>query len=154
MTELAWRARAAPYSSLRGSLLVTAFGLGFIVLQSLLPWLSESLGVPGFVHFILGLFLAAAAFTWGLSLLPVPMLRGRPLSRGRSLWGWAPSHEPCCIHSLAASTYFASRLEHTSDLYGSLSSAIVLMLYLFLIARLFVAAQFLNATLHRWGAKE
>jgi len=28
------------------------------------------------------------------------------------------------------------------------------MLYLFLIARLFVAAQFLNATLHRRGAKE
>ena len=30
----------------------------------------------------------------------------------------------------------------------------MLMLYLFLIARLFVAAQFLNATLHRRGAKE
>ena len=50
---------------------------------------------------------------------------------------------------LAASTYFARRLDRTSDLYGALGIAIVMMLYLFLLARLFVAAQFLNATLHR-----
>jgi uncharacterized BrkB/YihY/UPF0761 family membrane protein len=50
---------------------------------------------------------------------------------------------------LAASTYFAFRLDRTSDLYGALGIAIVMMLYLFLLARLFVAAQFLNATLDR-----
>ena len=149
VTELAWRARAAPYSSLRGSLLVTAFGLGFIVLQSLMPWLSESLGVPGFVHFILGLFLAEAAFTWGLSLLPRADAPWTAVIPGAIALGVGLR-----LMSLAASTHFASRLEHTSDLYGSLSIAIVLMLYLFLIARLFVAAQFLNATLHRRGAKE
>ena len=43
VSQLAWRARATPYSSLRGSLLVTAFGLGFLTLQSFFlgcrrPW--------------------------------------------------------------------------------------------------------------------
>jgi len=50
---------------------------------------------------------------------------------------------------LAASTYFAYRLDHSNDLYGALGLALVMMLFLFLVARIFVAAQFLNATLHR-----
>lgn len=50
---------------------------------------------------------------------------------------------------LAASTYFAVRLDRTSDLYGALGIAIVMMLYLFVLARLFVAAQFLNSTQYR-----
>jgi uncharacterized BrkB/YihY/UPF0761 family membrane protein len=53
------------------------------------------------------------------------------------------------VLGLAASTYFAIRLDRTSDLYGALGVAIVMMLYLFVLARLFVAAQFLNATLYR-----
>jgi uncharacterized BrkB/YihY/UPF0761 family membrane protein len=48
---------------------------------------------------------------------------------------------------LAVSTYFAYRLDHSNDLYGALGLAVVMMLFLFLIARLFVAA--LNSTLHR-----
>jgi uncharacterized BrkB/YihY/UPF0761 family membrane protein len=50
---------------------------------------------------------------------------------------------------LAVSTYFAYRLDHSNDLYGALGLAVVMMLFLFLVARIFVAAQFLNATLHR-----
>jgi uncharacterized BrkB/YihY/UPF0761 family membrane protein len=50
---------------------------------------------------------------------------------------------------LAAATYFAYRLDHSGDLYGAFGVAIVMMLYLFVVARVFVAAQFLNATLHR-----
>jgi uncharacterized BrkB/YihY/UPF0761 family membrane protein len=34
-------------------------------------------------------------------------------------------------------------------LYGAIGIAIVMMLYLFVLARVFVAAQFLNATLYR-----
>jgi uncharacterized BrkB/YihY/UPF0761 family membrane protein len=54
---------------------------------------------------------------------------------------------------LAVSTYFAYRLDRSDDLYGSLAIAVVMMLYLFVIARLFVAAQFLNASLHRRRAE-
>ena len=50
---------------------------------------------------------------------------------------------------LGAATYFAYRLDHSGDLYGAIGIAIVMMLYLFVVARLFVAAQFLNATLYR-----
>ena len=49
---------------------------------------------------------------------------------------------------LAVSTYFAYRLDHSNDLYGALGLAVVMMLFLFLVARIFVAAQFLNATLY------
>jgi len=105
--------------------------------------------VPWFVHFILGLLLAVAAFSWGLSLLPRADAPWTAVIPGAIVLGVGLR-----LLGLAGSTYFASRLEHASDLYGSLSMAIVMMLYLFLIARLFVAAQFMNATLQRRGAKE
>ena len=40
---------------------------------------------------------------------------------------------------LGVSTYFAYRLDHSNDLYGALGLAVVMMLFLFLVARLFVA---------------
>jgi uncharacterized BrkB/YihY/UPF0761 family membrane protein len=45
--------------------------------------------------------------------------------------------------------YFAPKLTRAPALYGSLGSAATLLLWLFLIARLLVAAAFLNATLWR-----
>jgi len=149
VSELAWGARAARVSSLRGSLVVTAFGLSILMLQSLLPMLSEALGVPGIVHLILGLLLATAVLTWGLSLLPRGDAPWTAVIPGAIVLG-------VCLRllSLAAATYFARRLGHASDLYGSLGIAIVMMLYLFVIARLFVGAQFLNATLHGRKAEE
>ena len=105
--------------------------------------------MPWFVHFILGLLLAVAAFSWGLSLLPRADAPWTAVIPGAIVLGVGLR-----LLGLAGSTYFASRLEHASDLYGSLSMAIVMMPYLFLIARLFVAAQFMNATLQRRGAKE
>ena len=45
--------------------------------------------------------------------------------------------------------YLAERLEHTSKLYGSLGASTVVLLGLFLVARVIVSAMFLNATIHR-----
>jgi len=144
VSELAWDTRAPRGSSIKGSLAVTGFGLLAIALQAFLPKLSESLGVPGVLRFVLGLVLASALAFAVLRLLPRAHAPWIFLVPGAVLMGVGIR-----LLGLAVSTYFAYRLDHSNDLYGALGLAVVMMLFLFLIARLFVAAQFLNATLHR-----
>jgi len=136
-------------STIKASLVVTAFGIGLMVMQALLPWLSDTLGLPRIVHFVLSLAVATTVLTWALSLLPHGEAPWTAIVPGAVLLGVGLR-----LLGLAASTYFAYRLEHAADLYGSLGIAIVMMLYVFLIGRLFVGAQFLNATLYRRNAQE
>lgn len=144
ISELAWDARAPRASSLKGSLAVTGFGLLAVALQAFLPKVSETLGVPALMRFVLGLVLASSLAFFVLRLLPRAHAPWTSIVPGAVLVGVGMR-----LLGLAASTYFAYRLDHSSDLYGALGLAVVMMLFLFLVARLFVAAQFLNATLHR-----
>ena len=144
VSELAWDARGRPVSSLKASLLVTGLGLLLVALQLLLPKVTENLGVPGILRFILGLALASTISLWVLWLLPKGDAPWTALVPGAVVFGVGMR-----ALGLAAATYFAYRLDHSGDLYGSFGIAIVMMLYLFVVARVFVAAQFLNATLHR-----
>jgi hypothetical protein len=48
---------------------------------------------------------------------------------------------------LATVHYFADKIDRVDDLYGSIGIAIVMLLFLFLLARTLVVAQFLNAGL-------
>jgi uncharacterized BrkB/YihY/UPF0761 family membrane protein len=144
VSELAWEARAPRGSSLKGSLAVTGFGLLAVALQAFLPKVSETLGVPAVVRFVLGLLLASSLAFFVLRLLPRAHAPWTSIVPGAVLVGVGMR-----LLGLAASTYFAYRLDHSNDLYGALGLAVVMMLFLFLVARVFVAAQFLNATLHR-----
>jgi uncharacterized BrkB/YihY/UPF0761 family membrane protein len=54
------------------------------------------------------------------------------------------------IH-LAVVLYLAPKLGRSSELYGALGAATVILLWLYLVARLLVAAAFLNAAL--WGSR-
>jgi uncharacterized BrkB/YihY/UPF0761 family membrane protein len=144
VSELAWDARAPKGNSLKGSLAVTGIGLLAIAMQVLLLKAFSALDVPGVVEFLVGLLLASALSLWMLSLLPRDDAPWQAVLPGAILFGVGLR-----LLGLAASTYFAVRLDRTSDLYGALGIAIVMMLYLFVLARLFVAAQFLNATLYR-----
>jgi membrane protein len=144
VSELAWDARAPKGNSLTGSLAVTGIGLLAIAVQVFLPKAFSGLDVPWVVAFLVGLLLASALSLWMLSLLPRADAPWPAVLPGAILFGVGLR-----LLGLAASTYFAVRLDRTSDLYGALGIAIVMMLYLFVLARLFVAAQFLNATLYR-----
>jgi uncharacterized BrkB/YihY/UPF0761 family membrane protein len=146
VSELAWETRAPRGSSLKGSLAVTGFGVLAVALQAFLPKISETLGIPGLVRFALGLMLASSLAFAVLRLLPRADVPWTSILPGAVLMGVGMR-----LLGLAASTYFAYRLDHSNDLYGALGLAVVMMLFLFLVARLFVAAQFLNATLHRPG---
>ena len=148
VSELAWDARARPVSSFKASLVVTGVGLLTVALQVALPKVSASLGVPAVLAFVLGLLLASALSLWILWQLPRDDAPWTSLLPGALLFGVGLR-----LLSLAASTYFAFRLDRSGDLYGALGIAIVMMLYLFVIARVFVSAQFLNATLHRRRAR-
>jgi uncharacterized BrkB/YihY/UPF0761 family membrane protein len=131
-------------SSLKGSLAVTGFGLLAVALQAFLPRLSEAIDLPGLIRFGLGLILASSLAFVVLWLLPRAQAPWTSIVPGAVLTGVGMR-----LLGLAASTYFAYRLDHSNDLYGALGLAVVMMLFLFLVARLFVAAQFLNATLYR-----
>lgn len=144
VSELAWETRAPRVSSLKGSLAVTGFGVLAVALQAFLPKLSEVLDIPGVIRFVLGLILASSLAFAVLRLLPHADAPWTSLVPGAVLTGVGMR-----LLELAVSTYFASRLDHSNDLYGALGLAVVMMLFLFLVARIFVAAQFLNATLHR-----
>jgi uncharacterized BrkB/YihY/UPF0761 family membrane protein len=146
VSELAWETRAPRGSSLKGSLAVTGFGVLAVALQAFLPKISDTLGLPALVRFALGLMLASSLAFAVLRLLPRADVPWTSILPGAVLMGVGIR-----LLGLAASTYFAYRLDHSSDLYGALGLAVVMMLFLFLVARLFVAAQFLNATLHRRG---
>ncbi|MGA9162260.1 MAG: YhjD/YihY/BrkB family envelope integrity protein [Actinomycetota bacterium] len=144
VSELAWDARAPKGNSLMGSLAVTGLGLLGITMQALLPKAFSSLDAPAVIAFVVSLILASALSVWMLSLLPRADAPWPAVLPGAVMFGVGIR-----LLGLAASTYFAVRLDRTSDLYGALGVAIVMMLYLFVLARLFVAAQFLNATLYR-----
>jgi uncharacterized BrkB/YihY/UPF0761 family membrane protein len=144
VSELAWETRAPRVSSLKGSLAVTGFGLLAVAMQAFLPKLSEALDIPGVIRFALGLILASVLAFAVLRLLPRADAPWISVVPGAVLTGVGLR-----LLGLAASTYFAYRLDHSNDLYGALGLAVVMMLFLFLVARLFVAAQFLNATLYR-----
>jgi uncharacterized BrkB/YihY/UPF0761 family membrane protein len=144
VSELAWNERGRPVSSLKASLLVTGFGLLLVSLQLFLPKATETLGVPAVLRFVFGLVLASVLSLWMLWLLPRNGAPWTALLPGAVLFGMGMR-----ALGLAAATYFAYRLDHSGDLYGAIGIAIVMMLYLFVVARVFVAAQFLNATLYR-----
>jgi uncharacterized BrkB/YihY/UPF0761 family membrane protein len=50
--------------------------------------------------------------------------------------------------------YFAAKLERSPDLYGALGAATVVLLWLFMMARLIVSGMFLNATLQRRRSRD
>jgi uncharacterized BrkB/YihY/UPF0761 family membrane protein len=143
VSELAWDIRAPRGSALKGSLAVTGFGLLAVALQAFLPKISQTLGLPAVVRFVLGLILASSLAFAVLRLLPRADAPWTSVVPGAVLTGVGMR-----LLGLGVSTYFAYRLDHSNDLYGALGLAVVMMLFLFLVARLFVAAQFLNATLH------
>lgn len=108
-----------------GALVQGLFALGFV--GDVVAWAVVSLGLFAFCTAVMSrLPRREAAWT---SLMPGALLVTVAL-RGLSL---------------ATEVYFADRLERVSDLYGGLGTAIVILLYLYLGARSFVWAQFLNA---------
>jgi uncharacterized BrkB/YihY/UPF0761 family membrane protein len=141
VSEIAWSERdTVHHSSLTASALFSGVALGFIVVQAIL-----SVMVHGVVEFVIGwligTLITVLVAVWVMTLLP----------RGGQSW---PVVIPGALFfaatvrllTMATVVYFAPKIDRIDDLYGGLAVAIVILLFLYLVARAFVGGQFVNAT--------
>jgi len=127
-------------STARGALVFT----GFIFAGSLGSFLANRLVHEGVAASIVW-WLVIAAVTIGAALLAMALLprAGRPwpvVIPGALFFGVVVRGMV-----LATGVYFADKISRANDLYGALGIAIVILLWLYLLAWGWVAAQFLNA---------
>ena len=117
-------------------------GLAATVLASWVRSHSDALGLPATAGTIFAfVVLALVAF----DLLPRPeRITWRSLLPGAGLVACGIT----AIH-LFIVYYLSEKLERSPKLYGALGASTVVLLGLYLIARVIVSAMFLNATLHR-----
>jgi uncharacterized BrkB/YihY/UPF0761 family membrane protein len=113
-----------------------------------LAWLRKELGLFG----VFGV-LVTIAFQTGVALL-VMWLLPRRAERWQELFpGALLIAVGAQLVSVAVVFYFAPRIGHSTELYGTLGTAAVLLVWLYVLARLITSGAFLNATLweRRYG---
>ena len=113
-----------------------------IVVSASTQFLREEYGVTGLWVTIALFALYLGAVLWIMDKLPHRSTSWRDLLPGAVLVALGTE----VIH-LVVVLYLVPKLGHSSELYGALGSATVILLWLYLIARLLVAAAFLNAAL-------
>ena len=107
-----------------------------------LAWLREELGLLG----VLGV-LATIAFQSAVALLVMWLLPRRAERWQELVPGAVLVAVGAQLVSVAVVFYFAPRIGRSTELYGTLGTAAVLLVWLYVVARLITAGAFLNATL-------
>lgn len=124
------------------SLAFSGVVLGLIAVSSSTQALRKQLGGIGILLTLLLLVVYLGAAVWIMDKLPHRGESRRDLLPGAALLALGTQG----IH-LVVVLYLVPRLGRSSELYGALGAATVILLWLFLVARLIVAAAFLNAAL-------
>ena len=141
--SLSWR---LPPEKLRrplaASLVFNAVVICVIAVSSSLQLLREQLGGTGIALSLLLLAFYVACAAWVMRTLPSRTDAWRAHLPGALLLALGFQ-----LLQLVVVLYLAPKLGRSSQLYGSLGAATVILLWLYLIARLIVAAAFLNASL-------
>ena len=128
---------------LTDGILISCLIIGVMSMGGIESWIRSKTLLGGMLTGVLVALITAAGWLWISSTrLPHPGVPIVALVPG-ALLVWAGL---VALH-VASIVYFVPRLDHAPRLYGSLGIAAVLMLWLYLIARLVVAGAFLNATL-------
>jgi uncharacterized BrkB/YihY/UPF0761 family membrane protein len=132
---------------LRASVVFTAFVVGLTFIGFGARFIGHEVsGTWGWIALLGMSAVYAAVAAAALSLLPHGGAPWTALLPGVLLIGAGMQ-----VMHLVVALYLAPRLAHSPSLYGSLGAATVIMLWLYLIARLVMSASFLNATL--WQRK-
>jgi uncharacterized BrkB/YihY/UPF0761 family membrane protein len=140
VSEIAWSEReAARPSTIESSLVFSAVALGVIVLQVALAYLHGVVGSLG--GWLIGTAVMGVLAVWVMTVLPHGGRSWRSVVPGALAFAAGVR-----LLTMATAVYFAPKLGRIDDLYGGLGLAIVILLFLYLLARAFVAAAFLNAT--------
>ena len=124
------------------SLVFSGVIVGLIAASTSTQALREHLGGTGILLTLMLLVLYVAAALWMMDKLPHRSEAWRDLLPGAAVLGLGTQ----AIH-LVVVLYLAPKLGRSSELYGALGAATVILLWLYLLARLAVAAAFLNAAL-------
>jgi uncharacterized BrkB/YihY/UPF0761 family membrane protein len=141
--SLAW---GLPRQRLRKPLYAVLFFNGLVLALAAagagLAWLREQLGLFG----LLGV-LATIAFQTGVGVL-IMWLLPRRASRWQELVpGALLVAVGAQLVNVAVVFYFAPKIARSTELYGTLGTAAVLLVWLYVLARLITSGAFLNATL-------
>jgi uncharacterized BrkB/YihY/UPF0761 family membrane protein len=114
-----------------------------IVLQSVSTYLYAGGLLPDLLVHVGMVSIFTVAAIWASRLLPHPPgLSWRDLLPGAIVFGAASR-----IMAVVSSVYLAGKLERVDDVYGALGTALVILLWLYLIARIMVAVPMLNSAL-------
>jgi uncharacterized BrkB/YihY/UPF0761 family membrane protein len=141
--SLAWGLpRPRLHHPLYAVLLFNGLFLTVAVASAGLAWLRQELGLVGAVGLVLTITSQAAVALLVMWLLPRRAERWQELVPGAVLIAVGSQ-----VLSLAVVFYFAPRIGRSSELYGTLGAASVLLVWLYLVARLIMSGAFLNATL-------
>ena len=141
---VAWGVRRERFRRpIYGAIVFTLFGTALFATPVFSQWAREAWGVGGLIATILLVAIYAAGALLMMLLLPHPReARWTVLLPGAVLVGLGIE----CLH-LVTALYLAPRLGRSSELYGSLGAATVILLWLYIIARLITLSAFLNAAL-------
>jgi uncharacterized BrkB/YihY/UPF0761 family membrane protein len=140
---VAWRLRPEKVAgALRAGFVFTAIMIGLLLLSTGTSFLREATPGPGLAVTLALAVVYAAVLVWAGMWLP---------SRASGWRAFVPGAVYAAVGTellhLVVVFYLAPRLGRSSELYGALGSATVILLWLFLEARLIVGAAFLNAAL-------
>ncbi len=116
--------------------------LSVAVASAGLAWLRQALGLLGILGVLATMTLQTAVALLVMWLLPRRADRWQELVPGAALVAVGAQ-----LVSVAVVFYFAPKLGRSSELYGTLGTASVLLVWLYVIARLITGGAFLNATL-------
>ncbi|HUK96613.1 MAG TPA: YhjD/YihY/BrkB family envelope integrity protein [Gaiellaceae bacterium] len=142
--QIAWADRGGKlHNPLGASLLFTTAVVAVSLIGFGSQWVRHnSSGLFG-VLVLVGMFAVyAGVAVWAMSLLPHGKAPALALLPGAVLAGIG-----MILVQAFVSVYLAPKLERQPQLYGALGAATVILLWLYIIARLVVSAAFLNATL-------
>jgi uncharacterized BrkB/YihY/UPF0761 family membrane protein len=148
-SAIVWRAPVTKPPIVKGVLAYNGFILVLFVSAGLAGRLRDATPGPG-LAITLALAFVYVGITW-LALRWLPGPGAEPLDL---LPGAAALAIGLQVMHLVSTLYLPGRIERASGTYGTLGTAIVLLLWLYLIGRLIVAGGVLNAVLKELGEHE
>jgi uncharacterized BrkB/YihY/UPF0761 family membrane protein len=140
---LAWRVEVP---KIRRPLAAIGLPNGLLLLafagSALTSWLREQIGTSALFGVVAGLFVTTAIALYAMWLLPHRAAHPFELVPGAALVGVGYQ-----LMDVAVLFYFAPKLGESQETYGVFGAAATLLVWLYVLCRLFTAAGFLNATL-------
>jgi uncharacterized BrkB/YihY/UPF0761 family membrane protein len=140
---LAWRLEVP---KIRRPLAAIGLPNGLLVLafagSAVTSWLREQIGATALVGVVVGFFITTAIALYAMWLLPHRASHPFELVPGAAIVGLGYQ-----LMDVAVLFYFAPKLGESQETYGVFGAAATLLVWLYVLCRLFTAAGFLNATL-------